>query len=143
MGINARKSLDPRWTSHHIRTIDGFKNCTVKIMRPNPDAEVTYDPLTRTYSNTSTVVYEGAARMQPYGINLDLEVANDPTARRLVLFQLQGKDLTINNDDILQVTATENNSDIMLYQYDIRGSIGSSLEWGTNLVCEANLKMSL
>jgi hypothetical protein len=143
MGINSRKSLHPRWTTHHIRTIDGFKNCMVKIMRPNPDAEMIYDPVTRTYNNTSTVVYEGRARMQPYGINLDLEVANDPTARRLVLFQLEGKGLEINNDDMLQVVSTENNPDIMNYQYDIRGSIGSSLEWGTNLVCEANLKMSL
>ena len=144
MAINARKSLPPRWVDHHSRTIDGFKNCTVRIMRRMPGVKLVYDQLTRTY-NTGTyeIVYEGVARMQPYGINLDLEVANDPTARRLVLFQLKGKDLHITNDDMLQITATENNPDIMFYNYDIRGSIGSSLEWGTNLVTEANLKMNL
>jgi len=139
--INARKSLHPRWTSHHTRTIDGFKNCVVQISRRNNAIAVTYDPVTETYTNGYEVVYEGAARLQPYGINLDLEIANDPTARRLVLVQIAGKNLGIETDDMLIVTSAENNTDLMLYKYDVRGSLGSSMEWGTNLVTEANLKI--
>ena len=142
MGINSRKSLDPRWVTHHTRTIDGFKNCTVLIVRRVQGTDPVYDPDTRTYSNVGDTVYEGLARIQPYGINLDLEVANDPTARRLVLAQIQGKNLGIRTDDVLSVISVvdDNNNDLLEYRYDIRGSIGSSLEWGTNLVCEANLK---
>lgn len=143
MGINARKSLHPQWTSHHIRTIDGFKNCVVRISRRIQAANLDYNQQTGQFTDVYETVYEGSARIQPYGINLDLEVANDPTARRLVLAQIQGKDLKINNDDVLEVISTENNQDLLLYRYDVRGSIGSSLEWGTNLVCEANLKLNL
>lgn len=141
MAINARKSLDPRWVNHHIRAIDGFKNCVVRITRRDQAVTVEYNPATKTYNDPNDVIYEGIARIQPYGINLDLEVANDPTARRLVLIQIKGKNLGINNDDMLTVTESPNNTDLLKYRYDIRGSIGSSLEWGTNLVCEANLKM--
>lgn len=143
MGINARKSLHPRWSGHNVRVIDGFKTCIVKISRRNQAATVTYNPATKTYSNPNTVVYEGIARIQPYGINEDLEVGLDPTARRLVLIQISGKSLSINNDDILEVISSPNNTDLLDYRYDIRGSIGSSVEWGTNLVCETNLKMVL
>jgi hypothetical protein len=141
MGINSRRSLDPRWVTHHIPVIDGFKGCTVKVYRPDPDIQPVYDQQTRQYTSApGTLVYEGKARIQPYGINLDLEVANDPTSRRLVLIQLEGKDLGIRNDDMVVVDETENIQDLKLYHFDVRGSIGSSMEWGTNLVCEANLK---
>lgn len=141
MGINARKSLHPYWVNHHTRTIDGFKNCVVSITRNNPASEPVYNPATKTYTNTSTEVYSGPARIQPYGINFDVEVGNDPTARRLVLVQIKGKELGIRNDDTLKVVSSENNEDDLTnYEFDIRGSIGSSLQWGTNLVTEVNLK---
>ena len=143
MPINARKALHPRWVSHHTRTIDGFKNCVVRVTRRNENATPVYNPATKTYTNVNTLVYTGPARIQPYGINEDMEVGNDPTARRLVLIQVSGKNLEINNDDMLEVISVENNTDLQYYRYDVRGSIGSSMEWGTNLVCEVNLKMIL
>lgn len=144
MGINARKALDPRWVSHNIRTIDGFKNCEVRIYRPTTATNSSeYDFDSGEYASPDgTVIYEGLARIQPYGINLDLEVALDPTARRLVLIQLQGKNLGIRTDDVAVVVSTTNNQDLLRYQFDIRGSLGSSLEWGTNLVTEVNLKVA-
>ena len=143
MGINSRKSLHPEWTSANVFTIDGFKTVTIRITRRDQSAEIVYDQVTKTYSNPDTIiVYEGSARIQPYGINLDVEVGNDPTARRLVLAQVSGKGLEINNDDVMTILNSNNNPDLEKYNYDVRGSIGSSLEWGTNLVCEANLKMS-
>jgi hypothetical protein len=143
MGINARKSLHPQWVNHHVRTIDGFKNCTVQILRRVPGVDIVYNKVTRTYdTGTYTEIYTGEARLQPYGINLDLENGNDPTARRLVLAQLQGKDTGVTTDDILHVIAAENNTDLLLYDFDIRGAIGSSMEWGTNLVMEVNLKVA-
>lgn len=144
MGINARKSLDPRWVDHNRAVIDGFKNCTVTIYRPASNTtDPKYNFTTGEWENgVGTEVYSGPARIQPYGINLDLEVGLDPTARRLVLVQLQGRNLGIRNDDMLVVTATDGkHDDLKKYKFDIRGSLGSSLEWGTNLVCEANLKV--
>jgi len=112
-------------------------------MRRNQTASVTYDPATKTYSNPNTVIYDNlAARIQPYGINLDINIANDPTSRRLVLVQLSQPGLLINNDDVLEVISSVN-ADLDNYRYDIRGSIASDMEWGTNLVCEVNLKMNL
>ena len=143
MGINARKSLHPQWVNHHVRTIDGFKNCTVKITRRDPNVELEWNDSTESYNTDAyAIIYEGEARIQPYGINLDLENGNDPTARRLVLAQLTGKNLGVETDDVLIVTAAENNTDLTHYKFDIRGSLGSSLEWGTNLIMEANLKVS-
>lgn len=144
MGINSRKSLHPRWVDHNRAVIDGFKTCTVKIYRPNSSTtNPKYNFETGAWDNAKgTLVYEGPARIQPYGINLDLEVGLDPTARRLVLVQLQGRDLGIRNDDMLVVTETDGKHDDLLdYRFDIRGSLGSSVEWGTNLVCETNLKV--
>lgn len=147
MGINARKALHPRWVSHHIRTIDGFKNCDVKIVR-RTGIEPELNTGTGLYTNLDLVfedVYSGRARVQPYGLNFDIDLANESTSRRLILVQLEGKNLGIRNDDILSVTGVDedNNLDLMDYTFDIRGSVGSSLEWGTNLVAEINLKGGL
>lgn len=140
MHLNSRKSLDPRWTSHSGQVVVGFMNVTVLVRRKLTDTPLVYDPATKQYNNPFEQIHTGPARVQPYGINLDLEVGLDPTARRLVLVQLEGKDLGIITDDILTVTAAENNQELLQYQFDVRGSLGSSLEWTTNLVCEADLK---
>jgi hypothetical protein len=115
-------------------------NTTVLIRRKIAATQLVYDKTTKQYNDPFMEIYTGPARVSPYGINFDLEVGLDPTARRLVLVQVEGKDLGIITDDILTVTAAENNQELLQYQFDVRGSIGSSLEWTTNLVCEADLK---
>jgi hypothetical protein len=140
MNLNGRKSLDPRWVDHNIPVVSGFMNATVLIQRKIATTQLTYDKDTKEYSSPFTEVFTGIARIQPYGINFDLDVGLDPTARRLVLVQIKGKNLGIITDDILTITATDNNTELMKYQFDVRGSIASSLTWATQLVCEADLK---
>lgn len=139
--VNGRSSLHPRWSTHHVRTIDGFKTVSVEVVRrTDPKTNLQYNAATGTYTDAYTVIHTGIARIQPYGINLDIELANDPTARRLTLVQLQGKDLGIRTGDIVRITTSTNNPDLENYVFDVRGSLGSSVQWGTNLVTEANLK---
>lgn len=138
---NGRMSLDPRWTGHHQRVVRGFMTAQVKVIRRVDPSSLEYDRNTKSFgADMFTTVYEGPARIQPYGINFDLEIALDPTARRLVNIQIDGKSLDIRNDDDLTVTACEDAPVLMSYHFDVRGSIPSSLSWGTSVVAEANLK---
>lgn len=147
MGINSRSALHRDWVNHHIPVKESFQTCQIRVLRPDENARLTYNQTTRVYSYENgaapAVVYEGTARVQPYALNFDIINGNDPTSRRMTLVQISGKDTVIQNDDIVVVDSVTNNGALPFYILDVRGGIGSSLEWGTNLICEASTKVGL
>lgn len=142
MPLNSRSSLDPRWTRHHRKPVVGFMVATIKVTRKDPFGELTYNPVTRQYGGVFDTIYIGKARIQPYGIIGDQIVAQDPTGRRLMRVQLKDLQTGINLDDTIQIIDSPNDPELLGFSLEVRGTIGSSNSWVTDLVCEANLKWS-
>lgn len=140
MNLNGRSSLDPRWNAHHVRTVRGFMRAKILIVRKDADVAPTYNQQTQTWTGAFTTVYEGWARVQPYGIIGDQIVAQDTTGRRLMRVQIETKTSDVNLDDMLSVTWCPQNPELQTFTMEVRGTIGSSNEWLTDLVCEADLK---
>lgn len=142
MNLNSRSSLDPRWTKHHVSVPRGFMIADIKVIRKSGDPTVrpVYDPATRTWSGTFTTIFEGKARVQPYGIIGDQIVAQDTTGRRLMRVQIESKGTSIQLDDMLEIVSSMDDPELANYNLEVRGAIGSSNAWLTDLVCEANLK---
>lgn len=141
MGLNSRKPLDPRWTTHHISVPVGFMEARVRVIRKLPNSPRAYDQTTGTWNLDGFVlVFVGLARIQPYGIIGDQLVAQDATGRRLMRVQVKDKTTGIELDDMLLIDSAPDNPELTGYALEIRGAIGSSNAWVTDLVCEADLK---
>lgn len=140
MKLNGRSSLDPRWTTHHTSVVAGFMVATIKVIRKNPGSAPTYDQATGVWTGDFETIFEGAARVQPYGIIGDQIVAQDTTGRRLMRVQIENLQTGINLDDVLYVTSSPADPELMDFVMEVRGTIGSSNAWVTDLVCEADLK---
>lgn len=140
MYLNSRSSLDPRWTTHEVPVVRGFMLATIKVVRKMPDVEPTYDQATGLWTGHFVDVWSGKARVQPYGIIGDQIVAQDPTGRRLMRVQIEQKNTGITLDDMLYVISSPEDPELTNFTMEVRGSIGSSNSWVTDLVCEANLK---
>lgn len=140
MGINARTPLHPAWTTHHVPVVEGFMLATIKVTRKG-QGTLSYNQATGQYSGASvTQVWTGQARIQPYGIIGDVNVAQDPTGRRLMRVQVVDKDAGIELDDHIEVTSCPDDPELLNYMLEVRGAIGSSNSWVRDLVCEADLK---
>jgi len=63
----------------------------IKVIRKTPGQNITYNQATRTYTGNFQTVYEGKARVQPYGIIGDELLAQDPTGKRLMRVQIREK----------------------------------------------------
>lgn len=143
MGLNARSSLDPRWTKHHVSVVRGFMLAEIKVIRKNPNVTPTYDQQTQTWTGGFDQIFTGSARIQPYGIIGDQIVAQDTTGRRLMRVQIETKISNINLDDMLLITACKDDPELTSFSLEVRGTIGSSNSWLTDLVCEANMKRNI
>lgn len=140
--VNARGSLDPRWTRHHTASAASFMLATIKVHRKTANTgDVTFNYQTREYEGaTVTKVWEGKARIQPYGIIGDQIVAQDPTGRRLMRVQIESVVTGIEVDDEIIVVASPDNPELVDFSMEVRGTISSSNAWLTDLVAEANVK---
>lgn len=140
MALNSRRGLDPRWTSHHTRTASGFMTAQIRIRRLGRDDTPVYDPDTKQYdySDIGEIVFDGAARISPFGIFGDMLVGQDTTSRRLIRVQIETKHSGINVDDQIEIISAE--GELPYFNIEVRGTIGSSMPWLTDLVCEADMK---
>ena len=144
MNLNNRTALDPRWTTHHVKTVAGFMLADVKVIRKaSSETRPVYDQATGLWTGTFTTVFTGKARIQAYGIIGDQIVAQDTTGRRLMRVQIESKTTGINLDDMLAVTLCPDDPELVGFTMEVRGTIGSSNSWITDLVCEANLKRNV
>lgn len=145
--VNARKSLDPRWTRHHTAPASGFHTAEIVVMRRTPvlkGVEPVYNQQTKQYEGVEAKqVFAGKARLQPFGILGDQNVGQDPTARRLMRVQIKEIDTGIAMDDMLYVVDCPDSPELVDYQLEVRGAITSSNPWLTDLVCEADAKRLL
>lgn len=141
MNLNGRSSLDPRWVGHHTSVVAGFMLATIKVVRVDPNGQPTYNYTTKTWDNDGlSTVFEGKARIQPFGIMGDMVVGQDTTSRRLTNVQIDNKETGINVDDILYITDCPEAPELREYALEVRGAVMSSNAWVTTLVCEVDTK---
>jgi hypothetical protein len=143
MGLNARSAVDPRWTNHHRHVVADFALASIKVIRKDPTVEPTYNQSTGAWTGNFITVFTGNARVKPYGIVGDMIVAQDTTGRRLMRVTIDSRNTGINIDDMIIVTAAPNSPELLNFELEVRGTIGSSDSWMTDLVAEANLKANL
>lgn len=140
MGLNARASIDPRWTNHHRPVIASFALASIKVIRKDPTVEPTYNQATGVWTGSFPTIFTGNARIKPYGIVGDMIVAQDTTGRRLMRVTIDSRNTGIHIDDMIIVTACAASPELVNFELEVRGTIGSSDSWMTDLVAEANLK---
>ncbi len=141
MNLNSRSSLDPRWTDHHRSVAAGFMIADIKIVRLDPNAsKPTWNAATKSWDRTVITVWEGKARVQPFGIMGDMVVGQDTTSRRLINVQVDDKETGANVDDTLYVTNCPTAPELEDYVLEVRGLVMSSNAWVTTIVCEADTK---
>lgn len=147
MKLMSRSALDPRWTRHHTPVAVDFMLATIKVLRKAPATTAAaqrpvYNQATGTWSaaGISTVLDNVPARIQQYGIIGDTVVGQDTTGRRLMRVQIESVTTKIHLDDMIIVTASPENPELLKYTMEVRGAISSSNAWLTDLVVEADLK---
>lgn len=140
--VNNRTAMDPRWSRHHTPAAASFMQAKIKVRRKvATDNPIEYDFETGQYSGQDIqVVWEGAARIQPFGIIGDQIVAQDPTGRRLMRVQIKQMDTGIEVDDEIEVIECGDNPELVHFRMEVRGTVSSSNAWLTDLVTEANVK---
>lgn len=149
MALNARRSLDPRWLTHHRRVVKGFMLREVVIFALSTDAPAArWDPLTNTLvGGDRQLLWEGQARIQG---NKDwrarsITSASDPQMVQYVRVQIPfGPDNPVPHipvDAVVEVQPVDPDStwvhddDIMAWTLRVRNSVNSSNPWVRNLLC--------
>jgi len=112
----------------------------IRVIRKDPTIPLEYDQNTKTYVGGFDEVFVGKARIQPYGIIGDMNVAQDTTGRRLMRVQIREKTAGIQLDDMIEVISCPDDAELVNYVLEVRGSIGESNSWVRDIVTEANLK---
>lgn len=144
MKLNSRSSLDPRWTRHHIVPVVGFMLAEIKVYRKNKNTKPQYNQSTGKWTGgIDTVISSVKARIQPFGINGDMVVGQDTTARRYTRVQIEDVEAGILVDDMIEVLSCPDNPELVGFTIEVRGSLSSSNAWVTDLVCEVNQKADL
>jgi len=155
MNLNGRTALDPRWTRHHTPSVESFMLADIVVVRkdPHPTTTVSYNQETQQYTVNSfgtdfdnefgfptDIIWSGKARIQPFGIIGDMVVGQDTTSRRLMRVQIADMETGINVDDMIKIVSSPEDPELELFRLEVRGTIGSSNAWVTDLVCEADTK---
>jgi hypothetical protein len=140
MGINARSSLDPRWTKHNRKIVASFMLSSITIRRKDNSVTAAYDQATGVWTAGFTTIFTGEARIQPIRLVRDKLSGQDETSRQNIQVQIDSIATGISVDDILEVTASASFPELTEYTFDVRSALGNSTSWNTILICEVNLK---
>lgn len=140
MALNTRGSVDPRWVTHNRGVLRALQLATVEIYN-QASASQTYDPLTNSWSGSTTTLFTGAARVQP--INSVSETAENynPTFIKTVRVQIEASDIDIRPNDRLIVTACENNPTLTKFIYTVTDVLNSSNAWERTLLCKVDTEL--
>lgn len=149
MALNARRSLDPRWLTHHRRVVKGFMLRDVIIYALDTNAPAAHwDPETNTMvGEERQLLWEGQARIQG---NKDwrarsVEAGGDPQMVHYVRVQIPfGPDNPVPHIPVAALIEVQpvpsestwvHDDDIMAWTLRVRNSVNNSNPWVRNLLC--------
>lgn len=149
MGLNTRKSLHPKWTSHHGSVEDGFALAYIEIIKPNAASKV-YDPVANAWSEDTATIFKGWARIQPNRPFTTSEGAMDivPASSKEVamFFNLKKNEATgyvnvavdIRPGYEVIVSNAPVDPNMENFKYVVKSVINSSNTWSRGITCEIN-----
>lgn len=153
MALNSRPAIDPRWYTHNRAIERSLELCTIEIYNP-ASADSVYDPDTNTWSDSSVVLWEGKARIQPRSASVRLGsmgsvyTAIDPGASQImeVHIGLKENQLLGSNGAMpdlrpghrLLVTDSPIDEALVNFEFVLRSVLNSSNPWHRVLLCEVN-----
>lgn len=150
MSLNRRRSLDPRWLTHHRSVPAGFMLATITINRVS-DPLAAWTPQNQGQVGTLDQLWRGQARIQS---NKDWRVrhvdsANDPQMVQFVRIQIPLKagnpPPSLHTADMIYAeppdpdSSWEHARDLSRYTYYVRNQLSSSNEWVRNILCAVDL----
>lgn len=132
-------------TSEMSSTTSLWMNGAIQIVDPNLD-NLTFDPWTNESTGTETVLWSGAARIQPIAYNTyQPEIGKSVGGSRRVRFQIPLDETRAFVRSGLEVRVTDGGefADLEKMQFVISSAVNSSYAWLLTIECEADVKSEL
>ncbi len=157
MALNTRGAIDPRWQFHNAIVERSLAFATIEIYNPQSGSSE-YDPLTNSWTGTTTVLWEGKARIQPrnssarMGSMGTVVSAIDPGASQIVevhiglrenqLLGSNGAMPDLRPGHRMRVTASPGDESLLNFEFVLRSVVNSSNPWHRMLLCEVNQELN-
>ena len=150
MALNSRGSIDPRWLTHNRGVLSALQLASVEIYNPGNNSQA-YNAQTNTWSDTSTEVYTGRARVQPVNAINESGDNFNPSFVKTVRVQISYNKnelagATAAMPDIrpnykMRVTASEYNQTLTKFIYVVTDVLNSSNSWERTLLCRVDTEL--
>lgn len=157
MALNSRSTIHPKWYTHNRSIERSLELCDIEIYNP-ASAESVYDAATNTWSDSSVLLWEGKARIQPrsasvrLGTSGNIYTAIDPGASQImeVHIGLKENQLAGSNGEMpdirpghrMLVTASPIDESLINFEFVVRSVLNSSNPWHRMLLCEVNQELN-
>jgi hypothetical protein len=157
MALNTRSAIDPRWQFHNGIVERSLAFATIEIYNPM-SGESQYDPLTNSWTGTTTVLWQGKARIQPRNASTRLGhmgsvlTAIDPGASQIVevhiglrenqLLGSNGAMPDLRPGHRMRVTSSPGDGSLVNFEFVLRSVVNSSNPWHRMLLCEVNQELN-
>ena len=127
------------WVDENKDVPESAMNCAITITRITGTGA--WDPVTGTVSSTTTTVLTTKARIQPLRSAVPKEVPGNDTFTQVMLVSYPvTKTATVKVGDILKVTASPLNADLLRYDFRVKELMDSGNILERTIQCEVDLR---
>ncbi len=140
MALNSRGSVDPRWLTHNRGVVRALQLATVEIYKQGSTTR-TYDPVTNTWSGSTTTVFSGRARVQQLNAPTEADSNYNPTFIKTVRVQIDATDIDIRPNDRMLVTSCDTNPQLEKFIFVVTDVLNSSNAWERTLLCRVDTEL--
>ena len=127
------------WVDENKGVPESAMNCAITITRITGTGA--WDPVTGTVSSTTTTVLTTKARIQPLRSSVPKEVPGNDTFTQVMLVSYPvTKTATIKVGDILKVTESPLNVDLLRYDFRVKELLDSGNILERTIQCEVDLR---
>ena len=127
------------WVDENKDVPESAMNCAITITRITGTGA--WDPVTGTVTSTTTTVLTTKARIQPLRSAVPKEVPGNDTFTQVMLVSYPvTKTAAVNVGDILKVTASPLNADLLRYNFRVKELMDSGNILERTIQCEVDLR---
>ena len=127
------------WVDENKDVPESAMNCAITITRITGTGA--WDPVTGTVSSTTTTVLTTKARIQPLRSSVPKEVPGNDTFTQVMLVSYPvTKTAAVKVGDILKVTASPLNADLLRYNFRVKELMDSGNILERTIQCEVDLR---
>ena len=127
------------WVDENKDVPESAMNCAITITRITGTGA--WDPVTGTVTSTTTTVLTTKARIQPLRSSVPKEVPGNDTFTQVMLVSYPvTKTATVKVGDILKVTASPLNADLLRYDFRVKELMDSGNILERTIQCEVDLR---